>query len=177
MLLAGGALAIAGAAVLSLTPWRGAAVAQDATAPIEETFEDWTLRCTAPAEGGGPERACAVTLEMTGTDAEGHSGTILSATMTRQGEDGAVLTLVTPLGTNLQAGVTVSVGPGSAVAPYLTCQAGGCIVQQAADASVIEALKGGEAIRLNIPLANGQALEAALSMAGFAAAWDRLGTL
>jgi invasion protein IalB len=166
----------AGAYVLITGHDPGSAVAQDtADTPLVEAFDDWTLRCAPPTEGSDGAPACAVTLQMTGTDADGQSVTILVVSVAPvAGTAGAMVTVVTPLGADLRRGVTVTVASSSAVAPFLTCDAGGCLVRQSVDESVIQALRDDAGLKIDVPMATGQVLGADLSLTGFDAAWARL---
>jgi len=85
-----------------------------------------------------------------------------------------VMTL--PFGLALSKGVVLQAdkaGPGDPIV-FSTCLPAGCLVPLQLDAAMVAALRKGNTLSLLVFDRNGQPLELSISLAGFAAAYDRV---
>lgn len=170
--MASGALLLA----LGLGLGPGPSVAQDpAPDQLVEVYGDWTLRCrTAGAEGDAAAPVCAMEQRLALRGADGRQQTILSLVLSING-DMPRLMAITPLGVDLAEGVAMSVGPLERLLTYRTCRSFGCVIRAELDGETVAGFRSGNEALFVIPLVNGQTVNATVSLAGFSAAFSRLG--
>lgn len=160
----------------------GPAPAQDATAPgpdrLTETYRDWTLRCGTPQNAPtGTPRSCEMVQELS-RQAGGQQQRVLAIFVARSDDTGGQLTMITPLGLALPAGVVLSVGDQVTVEiAYATCRPVGCISGSRLDGELLAAFIAGSAATVRVRTLDGQDVALDFSLNGFAAAWNRLAEL
>lgn len=159
----------------------GVAMAQDTGGgqpdSLQETYRDWLVRCArvADAATGAEARACEVSQELIQAET---GQRILSAAFRREADGTAALTLIAPFGLNLADGVTLSVdGAELARIPFRTCLPRGCIATATLDSAALDRLGAGTQTGIGLVADGGEPLALNLSLAGFADAWVRLGSL
>ena len=157
-------------------------VAQDAAGAdpdrLTETYRDWTLRCSVPqnAPAGAP-RTCEMVQELS-RQSGGQQQRVLTVFVVRGEDGGGQLTMITPLGLALPAGVTLSVGEQVSIEiAYATCRPVGCISSVRLDGALLDALTAGTVATVGVSTLEGQNVAIELSLNGFGAAWNRLGRL
>lgn len=164
--------AVLAAVCLALTP---PAVAQDVPDTLREGYRDWVLTC-APADGNaaGPDTSrCEIAQELRTAET---GQRVLRMTLVRDGERGAAVTLVTPFGVRVADGVDIDAGA-QTQADFLTCLQGGCVATGLFGDDMLEALSAGQTATITMHAADGETVAFEMSLAGFAAAWRRLGAL
>ncbi|MBF9058162.1 hypothetical protein HKCCSP123_03110 [Rhodobacterales bacterium HKCCSP123] len=142
-----------------------------------EVYGDWTVRCSA-AEGAadGAAPVCAMQQQLSVRTAEGRQQNILNIFLSLV-DDLPEFTAITPLGVDLAQGVALSVGTLERSLSYRTCRPRGCFVRADLDGDTVAAFRAGDEALFMIPFVNGQTVNAAVSLAGFSAAWARLSQL
>jgi invasion protein IalB len=173
---------LAAAALLITTALSGPLQAQQATAEaptsLTETYRDWVVRCaTAPSVEGqtaSPVRICEMTQELRQQDS-GQRVLALSVIQSADDADTASLTLVSPFGLLLSAGIQIEVSEAALLdMAFRTCLPAGCIALSDLTADQIGTLAEGETATVILTDTNGQTLRLDVSLAGFTAAWNRL---
>jgi invasion protein IalB len=139
---------------------------------LQETYRDWVVRCEIGADAA---RICDMSQDLSQTQ----TGQRVLSVALRRGTDGAAaLTVIAPFGLRLADGVAIDVDGADLVAiPFRTCLPLGCVATTALDAAAIDSLSAGTAAEVTLVSDNGEVLPLAVSLAGFANAWARLGTL
>ena len=108
---------------------------------------------------------------------QGSQKRVLGISIERKGGDGN-LSVVAPFGLLLSKGITIEVaGTPLLSAGFRTCLPAGCIVPAALTARQIGALSAGEEATVVMTATTNRQLKVKLSLAGFTAAWKRLGSL
>lgn len=142
---------------------------------LRETFRDWVVQCVpAPQAGGG--QACEMYQQI---DHQQSNQRLLLASVRFEPEQvEPVLVLVAPFGLRLADGVELRDGE-TVVARYAfeTCLSAGCLVIAPLELSVIDLLRRGEGLSVQMTARNGDGLGVPLSLQGFARAMDRLDAL
>jgi len=172
---------LAASALLITTALCGPVQAQEATseAPtsLTETYRDWVVRCvTQPALEGqtAAARICEMTQELRQQDS-GQRILALSVIQSADDADTASLTIVSPFGLLLSAGIQIEVSEAALLdIGFRTCLPAGCIALSDLTADQISALAAGETATVGLTDTNGQSLRLDVSLAGFTAAWNRL---
>lgn len=167
------------AATVVFAAINGPVTAQD-TAPtgpssVTEIYKDWVVRCNAVVRGEKTVQACAMVQTLRNKSS---SKRVLMTSLT-SGKDGAVIRFVTPFDLRLSQGLKVKVADELVLeAGFNTCLPAGCIVLGNLPQKSIDTLAAGAAANV-VMVANrtGQALELAVSLDGFTAAWNRLKSL
>lgn len=140
---------------------------------LNETYGDWVVACQTQ----GTDLRC----QMTQTQTESTSGQLFMAMEARPAPDGAMAaTLLMPFGLALKQGVTLQLDEAAETmtAEFATCLPTGCLAPVQFDPPMVEALAGAKVLHLTVVAAEGQSvLPITVSLAGFAAAWARLGDL
>ena len=169
------------AAVLALCGLATAAPAQgEGPDTLVETYRDWVVRCVADAGG----RVCEMTQELR----QREGGQRVLALGVRRAPEGEAaegqLTAVGPFGVRLADGLVLALpsenaAPGDALArlPFVTCLPDGCVAVLPVEPALLEALRAAPSVEAVLTDLGGDSLRVSLSLAGFGAAWDRLGTL
>ena len=160
----------------------GPAPAQDTAAPgpdrLTETYRDWTLRCGTPQNApAGTPRSCEMVQELS-RQAGGQQQRVLAIFVARAEDSGGQITMITPLGLALPAGVVLSVGDRVSVEiAYATCRPIGCISGSRLDGELLSAFIAGTAATVRVRTLDGQDVALDFSLNGFTAAWNRLAEL
>jgi invasion protein IalB len=174
---------LAATAILMTTALSGPLQAQETTAEaptsLTETYRDWVVRCVTPAaavEGqtASPVRICEMTQELRQQDS---GQRVLALSVIRSADDAntASLTLVSPFGLLLSAGIQIEVSEAALLdMAFRTCLPAGCIALSDLTADQISVLAAGETATVILTDTNGQTLRLDVSLAGFTAAWNRL---
>jgi invasion protein IalB len=182
-----GAAAVGAFLVLLLSP----AAAQDtpdtpagpeAPDTLSETYRDWVLSCAPVAQpdpANPTTRSCEIAQEV-GTAETGQR--VLRMALVRDGDGGgdgaAAVALVTPFGVRLADGVGIAAaGSDLARADFLTCLQSGCVATGTLDAAMLDTLQAAQTATITMNSTSGASVTVDLSLAGFAAAWQRLGAL
>jgi invasion protein IalB len=167
------------AAVWSLTH----AVAAQTTAAsgpdrLTETYRDWTLRCGVPQNApAGAARICEIGQELR-REAGGRQQRVLTVLVARGVDNSGQLTLITPLGLALPAGLRLTVGEQAAVElSYSTCRPIGCISSIRLEGDLLAAFMAGTAATVRVRTFEGQDVGVGFSLNGFTEAWNRLADL
>ncbi len=138
---------------------------------VKEEFSDWSLRCITTEDGNDPCQMYQLLQD------EGGSA-IAEFTMFRlpEGSEAAAgATIVAPLETALEYGLTVKVDEAPAKRyPFAFCNTVGCYARIGLTAEEIEAYKrGAEAVVQIVPIvAQDQVVQVKLSLSGFTAAYE-----
>ena len=155
---------------LALSCLPGAALAQATPSSLSVTYQDWTVRCALPE--GADRQVCEMVQELTQAD----TGRRVLSMILRQGEAGVGMTIVAPFGLDLAAGLSFAVDEAAPrVLPFATCLPEGCIVPSKLEEDALEALRGGEMLKITLQDTAAQELALSLSLSGFSAALERLG--
>jgi len=150
----------------------------EAPSNITETYSDWTLRCvTAPvAEGQEAVRSCEIMQEQ--RRREGNQLVLAISLQTKDDGAGAGLTMVLPFGLDLAAGVSIAAAEEDLiVARISTCLPRGCIVATDLPQETVDTLAETETVTLTMTSIEGQKIQTAISLKGFAPAWNRVNTM
>lgn len=150
-----------------------AARAQEASPDaLRESYKDWQVVCQRTAEAG---QVCEMTQEL--RQKQG-GRRVLAASIRATGEGAGVLVLITPFGLKLAEPVRLRIEETELVqAPFSTCLPAGCVAQAPLSSDAITAFQKGAAVKVVMTPVNGGAATAEVSLAGFTAAWERLGEL
>lgn len=150
-----------------------APLAAEPRAGLSETFEDWTVSC-AQVEGA---LLCTMAQDVrrTGGDAR-----LLGARIDLEAQEGPRLTLLLPMGLDLQAPVALTVGPSGA--PFAdplpqVCQQAECYAFVPLTGDQRDLLDSEIAVRVRLTPFSGEAQEVPLSLRGFSEAFARLEVL
>lgn len=138
---------------------------------IGQTFEDWALRCIVTESGEDP---CQMYQLL--ADSEGAPIAEFSMFRLPEGNDAAAgATIIVPLETALEAGLTIRVDDSSAKRyPFAFCNSIGCYARVGFTAEEVEFFKrGSEASMSIIPIAApDQRVVVTASLSGFTAAFE-----
>lgn len=149
--------------------------AGDGPDSLRETFRDWIVQCVpAPQAVGG--QACEMYQQI---DHQQSNQRLLLVSVRFEPEQvEPVMVIVAPFGLRLADGVELRDGE-TVVARYSfeTCLSAGCLVIAPLELSVIDLLRRGEGLSVQMTARNGDGLGVPLSLQGFARAMDRLDTL
>lgn len=142
---------------------------------VRETHGAWQVLCPTTGEGG-----CE--MAQIGKDGQGNSviafrvRKIEPRQVDKLGEVIAVLRIFAPIGVNLAAGLGYKVDSNDPRrGEFLVCSSSECMVQQPANAQIINELKRGANVTLSVlPFNAKQRVDSTLSLSGFTAAFDAL---
>ena len=157
----------------------GPSGAQDIAGPdpdsLTETYRSWTVRCGVPQNApAGTPRTCEMVQELS-RQSGGQQQRLLTVFVASEGDSGGQLTLISPLGLALPAGITISVGEQVSIQiAYATCRPVGCISSVRLDAELLAALVTGTTATVGVRTLDGQNVALEVSLDGFGAAWNRL---
>lgn len=144
---------------------------------LVETYRDWVMRCVQaqPQDAAPAGRVCEMTQELSHTDS---GQRVLVAAVQATGTGTAALTLIAPFGLRLGEGIVIRVGgQDMATIPFRTCLPQGCIADMELDGAALDQLRMGAEGQVVMVTDGGQDLSLTVSLAGFSAAWSRLGAL
>lgn len=138
---------------------------------INETYDDWALKCGIKSEASTSEVVCDVTQTLVDKKSRKR---ILGIGLAPNG-GGVKGTLVMPFGLDLDKGLTLSIDDGPASTPYRykTCLPGGCLVPIGWNAATVKALRQAAALKVTATGDNGKPAAFTISLKGFSAALDR----
>lgn len=167
------AVPLAGLAALLISA-AAAPAQEEGPDTLTERYRDWVVRCVG---AGAVGRSCEMTQELRQRD----SGQRVLALAVQRGEgDAGQITAIGPFGVRLAEGLALAEPEGGAVLaelPFVTCMPDGCIAARTIDAPLLEALRAGTAIEARLVAMSSETVRLSLSLMGFTAAWERLGTL
>ena len=141
-------------------------------AGLVEQFDDWQVSCTS-----GPQVICTMAQDVR---ARGSDDRLISARVDLESAQGLRLTLITPLGIDLEAPLALYPGLTDdlfATASLRVCQPVGCYGFVFPDDAALEQLSEFVALRVIMTPFNGAPAEVPLSLRGFDAALERLRAL
>lgn len=157
------------------------ALAQDeGPSALSETYRDWSVICQSQqatgADGSAVEqRVCEMTQQLSMTET---GQRVIAAGIQRDGAGNGAVTFIAPFGLLLSAGLRIEVaGAEPQGMGFLTCLPDGCVARDVLTAETVVAMRAGESAVIRMTALSGEDLTPALSLAGFTAAWNRLGTL
>lgn len=140
---------------------------------LSETHGDWTVRCQVIPHKTAPERVCVMGQRQTNEQGQ----QVLSIELLRS-PDGLEGAIVLPFGLAVTQPVTLTIDEGEAItASFSTCVPNGCVVPITAGSGTLVAMRSGTQLVVAARNANGQTLELPVSLAGFAAASNRVDAL
>lgn len=143
---------------------------------LMETYGDWTVRCATDQSLEEPQRVCFMQQQLTARGNDGQQRNVLSVFLALDQETGTpLMTAVTPFGVDVSAGVDIVMDATILEAGYETCRPRGCFIREELAEDVIEAMRAGDEATFVIPFVGGQTVNAAVSLTGFSAGWQRLG--
>ena len=159
--------------------WPFAAAAQQqqtATLPngassLQETYQDWRLACTIQDNA----RVCTVSQDQ----AQQNGQRLLAVELRTRPNGGLSGTLLLPFGILFEPGVSAQIDDAAPVArlPFRTCLPNGCIALFPIDGPLMQKLKKGAALKLNVTTAADTKLTFPVSLKGLGAALDRVALL
>ncbi|WNK21506.1 invasion associated locus B family protein [Halomonas piscis] len=153
------------AGLLGLMALSPTAFAQDSGPAMDtETFQDWEVNCPVNAGEGN----CAMTQMV--EDASGEPVLRVVVGNPRQ-LDSAAMTILTPLGVRLAAGLQLQVDSNEPVGmPYQVCLPQGCRADLPLERELLSQIKGGSTATVSMIDPDGQRLDLDVSLMGFTAA-------
>jgi invasion protein IalB len=158
--------------------WMSTAAAQQqaATLPngassLQETYQDWRLACTIEENA----RVCAVSQDQ----AQQNGQRLLAVDLRARPNGGLSGTLLLPFGILFEPGVSAQIDDAPPVArlPFRTCLPNGCVALFPIDRALMQKLKAGTALKLNVTTAADTKLSFPVSLKGLGAALDRVAAL
>jgi len=145
-----------------------AALLPGGASSLQESYGDWRVACIVRAA----EKLCSLSQQHNQQNGQ----RIIAIEIIPAEEQASNGTLILPFGLNLPAGVTLAIDdePVGGALSFSTCLPAGCIVPLTLDASIIDRLNAGGALKFGA-VANGTAasLSFSISLQGFAAAMAR----
>jgi len=170
------ALASLAAPVFAQDASTGTVVTQQPAGPTfyeHATFGDWTVQCVEVEEGKA--KPCSMIQFL--KDSEGNAIAEVTVVHLPQDPVDAIMTITTPLRTNLQANLSVVLSEEVTKAyPYSFCTEKGCVVRAALLKEEVETLKTRGLAQVGVtPLALGdQVLLLNMPLTGFADAYEEV---
>ena len=148
---------------------------EEGSAYFGETFQDWRFRCVRAPEGQRDPCQLYQLLE----DQGGNPVAEITVIPLPEERSDAVagVTIVTPLGSLLTAGLNVSIDGGEAAGyPFRLCNQAGCVVQFGLSANDLTAFKRGATANITVVPAQApdQTIRLDASLSGFTAAYEAL---
>lgn len=145
---------------------------------LNETYTGWQVTCATPApaadaaaDAPAPVRQCEMVQELTRSD----NGQRVLALSLRVEGDGAAATIIAPLGLELAAGLSLTVGDEALLAvPFTTCVPAGCVAKASLTADQLASLAAAEKIGAEMAGNDGQPLHLDLTAGDLMTAWARL---
>lgn len=138
---------------------------------LNETYKDWRVACALQANA----KRCAVSQ----TQLQQNGQRVLAIELNVPRDNAVSGTLVLPFGLALEAGITLQVDDKPAMKPlrFRTCLPGGCLVNLAFDASMLDALRAGAVLKIKAVADDGATAPFTVSLQGFGTALDRVQAL
>jgi len=172
-LLLAGALGLA----LSLIDPAPARAQAQAAKPdtLTETYGNWTVSCQTVTADGKSTRRCQLSQEL---KEKGGQGQRVLGLIIASPEPTAELTVITPLGIALSAGLTIEVGDAPLLKmAFSTCRPGGCFAAGPLTAKALTSLETAEEATARLGTLKGQPLLIKFPLPGLAQARKRLAEL
>ncbi|TGV57860.1 invasion associated locus B family protein [bacterium M00.F.Ca.ET.141.01.1.1] len=135
---------------------------------LQETYQDWQLACGMQDNA----RVCTVTQDQTQKN-----GQRLLAVELRVGQKGGLIgTLLLPFGILFDPGVAAQIDDQPPVGPlkFRTCLPNGCVALFPIDRALMQKLKAGTELKLDVTTAAETTLSIPVSLKGLGAALDRM---
>jgi invasion protein IalB len=135
---------------------------------LQETYQDWQLACGMQDNA----RVCTVTQDQTQKN-----GQRLLAVELRVGQKGGLIgTLLLPFGILFEPGVTPQIDDQPPLGPlkFRTCLPNGCVALFPIDRALMQKLKAGSELKLDVTTAADTKLSFPVSLKGLGAALDRM---
>ncbi|MBF9058610.1 hypothetical protein HKCCSP123_05385 [Rhodobacterales bacterium HKCCSP123] len=143
---------------------------------LMETYGDWTVRCATDQSLEEPQRVCFMQQQLAARGNDGQQRSVLTVFLALDQQTGTpLMTAVTPFGVDLAAGVDIAIDETIIELGYETCRPRGCFIREELPDDVIAAMRAGDEATFVIQFVGGQTVNAAVSLAGFSAGWQRLG--
>ena len=141
------------AAVLGMVFGSGSALAQDNQPKVGQKFGDWVFQCSAVAQN---QTDCAFVQTIVTPDGKRQVAQLqMLEQKTKPGT--YILTVVLPLGLDIQNGVTARIDQTDPVSATLkTCLPRGCIASMPLDEILAGALRNGNKLELAFTMADGK---------------------
>ncbi|MFT4116030.1 invasion associated locus B family protein [Bradyrhizobium sp.] len=140
---------------------------------LQETFDGWTLQCTATEKG----RLCNIQQQQRHRETK---QLVLAAELEAVPNGAANGSLVLPFGLRLSSGVTLQIDDQPSPQPlaFSTCLPVGCVVPLSLDKAAVGRLRGGATLKVGaIASEDGKPIAMSIQLKGLAPALDRLATL
>jgi invasion protein IalB len=142
---------------------------------MQETYRDWVVRCqiVPAADGVSPTRLCEMAQELSQPET---GQRVLTVALQSGPDEQAGLTLITPFGLRLSAGVAIDIDAVRLIQiAFRTCLPQGCVATEVLDKELIDRLTAGTIATAMITSdEGGPPIAIEVSLNGFAAAWTRL---
>lgn len=161
---------------VAMASWTQAAHAQQqpaATLPngassLAETYQDWRLSCAIQDNA----RACAVSQDQSQKNGQ----RLLAVELRPRANGGLTGTLLLPFGILFEPGVAVQIDDQPPLGPlkFRTCLPDGCVALFPVDRTLMQKLKAGAVLTLNVTTAAETPLSFPVSLKGLGAALDRV---
>jgi invasion protein IalB len=138
---------------------------------INETYRDWSVACVQQGAG----KRCAMSQVQTQQNGQ----RVLAIEISPPQGSSTTGALALPFGLALANGITLQIDDKPAMVPlrFRTCLPTGCIVPLSFDAAAIVALRAGTSLKVKATTDGGSEAPFTISLAGFAAALDRVAAL
>jgi len=170
------------ACVLFAAAWTGPAIAQsealaadEAPSQISETYRDWQVRCVSQPTETGSVRVCEMSQQLNLSET---GQRLLAVAVQRQPDGRALVNAVAPFGLILAAGLQIEIdGNAMQQMGFLTCLPDGCVARAVLEDAVLSAFRNATVAEIRMTALSGETLAPQVSLMGFTAAWNRLGTL
>jgi len=144
------------------------AMADDSEVVIStKDHQDWQLRCE---QVRGGSRTCVMTQQAL-VQESGHR--LMQVNIAKQDES-TLMTIVLPLGIDLQAGVFMLLGNQKNELPVAYCAQSGCVVNLKIDKELLSALAKEPDVKISMQIVGGQAVSVPFSTKGLTAAHSGL---
>lgn len=140
---------------------------------LSEAYGDWTVRCQVIPQDAASKLVCVMGQRQ--TNEQGQQVLSIEFLPSPDGLEGAI---VLPFGLAVTQPVALTIDEGEAIAAaFSTCVPNGCVVPMAAGSGALVAMRAGTQLTVAARSVNGQTLELPVSLAGFAAASNRVDAL
>jgi invasion protein IalB len=138
---------------------------------LSETYRDWQVACS--------QQEAAKHCSLSQSQIQQNGQRVLAIELAAPSENAVSGIIVLPFGLALASGATLQIDDKAAgqPLPFRTCLPVGCIVPVTFDADTIAILRAGAALKIMATSDGGQQTPFAVSLAGFAAALDRVAAL
>ncbi len=150
--------------------------AQQADDEKGQRFDDWLVRCEAPAQGGA-ER-CFMVQNILAQNDEGKRVPLLNVIIGHSEADGQPITVMqftVPLGLYLPSGIGLQVDQAQPIRVAIeVCTNQACVARYRLEEAVRGAMQKGQQAKVQLVRANRQAIDVPISLKGFTKAYAAL---